>query len=267
MKNNWIDQFCETSTRICDANEFGNGYSSPRIQWLGHASFRIDWFSKSLLIDPVFAPNLGLSLRKYKHPKDSSLDHIDAVLISHAHMDHFHNPSLNRIGANKIYLPKGSEKFLSTKNRHKYQVQPVTIGDCIQVGELTIQVVYAKHGGWRFPWDQKGLFACGYVISARNVSIYYAGDTAYGSFIRNIGEKFSPTIGLLPIGAYSPRFVLKEHHMNPEDAIQASIDLKTTLTIPFHMLTYRISFEPMNEPLMRFKELATKENISWALPI
>ena len=42
------------------------------------------------------------------------------------------------------------------------------------------------------------------------------------------GEQYGPfALSLLPIGAYEPRWFLKDIHLNPEEAVQAHLDLNS----------------------------------------
>jgi L-ascorbate metabolism protein UlaG (beta-lactamase superfamily) len=54
----------------------------------------------------------------------------------------------------------------------------------------------------------------------------------------------------LPIGAYDPPS-LREVHMNPEQAIQAFSELNARIMVPMHYGSFRLSFEPPDEPLRR----------------
>ena len=68
------------------------------VTFIGHSSFLIQIGGLNLLVDPVFASWL-IVLHRIRKPgvaiKD--LPPIDAVLLSHAHMDHLNLPSLRRI--------------------------------------------------------------------------------------------------------------------------------------------------------------------------
>ena len=68
------------------------------ITFIGHSSFLIQTAGKALLIDPVFATRL-IVLRRQRRPglRIADLPPIDAVLLTHAHMDHLNRPSLRAI--------------------------------------------------------------------------------------------------------------------------------------------------------------------------
>ena len=77
--------------------------SEVALTWIGHASFLVQFPDLNVLIDPNFANWLFL-LKRLKHAGLSirDLPPIDLVLLTHAHFDHFHKPSLRRIPSPKI---------------------------------------------------------------------------------------------------------------------------------------------------------------------
>jgi L-ascorbate metabolism protein UlaG (beta-lactamase superfamily) len=78
--------------------------------------------------------------------------------------------------------------------------------------------------------------------------VYHAGDTAYFSGFREIGQRLSPELALLPIGAYNPE-QFRNVHTSPADAMRAFLDLNSRWMVPMHYGTFRLSHEPVEEPL------------------
>jgi L-ascorbate metabolism protein UlaG (beta-lactamase superfamily) len=101
----------------------------------------------------------------------------------------------------------------------------------------------------------------GYVISSNDHSLYHAGDTAYFKGFQEIGRRLNPEIALLPIGAYHPPH-FRNVHTSPEDALQGFLDLRSRLMIPMHYGTFRLSYEPMEEPLQRLRAAASAAGVS-----
>ena len=73
-------------------------HGDTSVTFIGHSSFLIQTAGRALLIDPVFATRLIL-LRRQRRPgiRIADLPPIDAVLLTHAHMDHLNRPSLRAI--------------------------------------------------------------------------------------------------------------------------------------------------------------------------
>src|SRR3974390_1000795 len=68
------------------------------LTFIGHSSFFLQLGGKNLLIDPNFARWIFV-LKRLRRPglRLRDLPPIDAVLVSHAHFDHLHRPSLRAI--------------------------------------------------------------------------------------------------------------------------------------------------------------------------
>lgn len=250
--------------------ESAAGYAAstnrPMLQWLGHATMQIEWGGLRLVADPVNSLRVKAAPRLFTEPVLSDQAQVDAILLTHAHMDHLDIATLERLTPSRIYLPSGSERFLSDAVRARHEVFPVRMGEPIRCGVLSITPVPARHGGWRYPW-QRGLFACGYVIQFQGEALYLAGDTAMGEHFAAIGSEYAPRYAVLPIGAYSPEWFLRSRHLNPEEAIQAATVLGAEFVIPYHFGTYRLSLEPAEAPLYRFARAAREGSVRWWLPV
>lgn len=260
-----LDQVVATENLdFINASKLEASESEPTIVWLGHSCFCIYWKGVRLVIDPVFDRWIGPFSRRLPVPDRDWLIETDLVLLSHGHMDHLSNGSLHLVAGRKLILPLKTETFLSQSNRKRYEIIGMKLGESHKVGGLEVKVVYAEHGGWRYPW-QSNYFACGFVISDGARTVYYAGDSAYGNHFSDIGDEFDIDEAILPIGAYDPRWFLKSRHMNPEEAVQAALDLKARSVVPCHFGTYRLSLESMDDPMNRFLREASRAGVEWNL--
>lgn len=85
-----------------------------------------------------------------------------------------------------------------------------------------------------------------------DLRVYHAGDSAYGPFFAEIGSRFPGIdVAMLPIGAYAPRWFMRNMHMDPEEAVQACQDLGARVMVPMHWGTFWLSREPVLEPIQR----------------
>jgi L-ascorbate metabolism protein UlaG (beta-lactamase superfamily) len=112
---------------------------------------------------------------------------------------------------------------------------------------LSVTHVPSRHWGARVIKDMHRGYG-GYVLRNGTHSLYHAGDTAYFDGFREIGERLAPELALLPIGAYHPP-PFRNVHTSPEDAVRAFLDLKSRWMVPMHYGSFRLSHEPMDEPL------------------
>jgi L-ascorbate metabolism protein UlaG (beta-lactamase superfamily) len=109
-------------------------------------------------------------------------------------------------------------------------------------------------------WSRRGLFDTnnalwgGFVIEGSKSRVYHAGDTAYFAGFSEIGARF-PGIdaALLPIGAYDPGWFMEKQHMNPEQAVQAFVDLGARTFLAMHWGTFKLTDEPLDEPPKRVR--------------
>ncbi len=229
----------------------------------------------NILIDPVFATRLIL-LRRARRPglRIADLPPIDAVLLTHAHMDHLNVPSLRRIVrharrltgvAPRAVVPKGVgdlvEKlgFRSVTELEWWQSSMLEAD--VPEQRIAITMTPAKHWGARMFNDTHRHFG-GYVIQSSNHRVYHSGDTAYFNGFHEIGDRFHPQVALLPIGAYFPDSY-RAVHTSPEDALQAFLDLRTATTmIPMHFGTFPLGREPMSEPPVRLLAAAQRAGVA-----
>jgi L-ascorbate metabolism protein UlaG (beta-lactamase superfamily) len=129
----------------------------------------------------------------------------------------------------------------------------------VQLGNLEITHVPARHWGARMVRDVHRGYG-GYVLRSGKQSLYHAGDTAYFDGFQEIGERLRPEVALLPIGAYHPAS-FRSVHTSPEDAVQAFVDLGARCMVPMHYGTFRLSYEPVDEPVQRLKLDAKRRGI------
>jgi L-ascorbate metabolism protein UlaG (beta-lactamase superfamily) len=223
-----------------------------------------------VLIDPVFAKRL-IVLRRQRRAglKIKDLPKIDAVLLTHAHMDHLNRPSLRaitremrrrKLPAPIAIVPNGVEDIV--KDLGFAGVEALRWWEQSNaLSPITITATPAKHWGARMFSDTHRGFG-GYVLAAPGVpTLYHSGDTAYFEGFSEIGEKLRPEIAMLPIGAYSPDSY-RRVHTSPEDALQAFEDLGATTFVPMHYNTFRLGREPMDEPLPRLLAAAKSMGIA-----
>ncbi len=236
------------------------------VTFIGHSSFFIQLGGKNLLIDPNFARWLFV-LKRLRRPglRLKDLPAIDLVLVTHAHFDHLHRPSLRAIshatrrkgGRPTIVVPKDVADLVSDLGYE--QVIELDWWESLQRDELTITHTPSRHWGARVIKDHHRGFG-GYVLRAARDSLYHAGDTAYFNGFREIGRRLSPELALLPIGAYNPPS-FRNVHSSPADAIQAFLDLGARWMAPMHYGTFRLSHEPMDEPLRLLAEEARRHGV------
>lgn len=222
-----------------------------RITWIGHASFLIQLDGTSLLIDPVFSRRIsGIISRNVPAAlQPAQLPRIDATLITHGHYDHLDKKSVRSAGARAIC---GTGLSRSIKG------VPVTeLGwwDSEWISKsVRVTFVPSQHWSRRGLLDKNETLWGGFVIQGKTVCIYHSGDTAYFEGFKEIGKRCGAIdSALLPIGAYDPAWFMEKQHMNPEQAVQAFIDLGARAFVAMHWGTFKLTDEPLDEPPHRLR--------------
>jgi L-ascorbate metabolism protein UlaG (beta-lactamase superfamily) len=237
------------------------------VTFIGHASFFLQLGGQNVVIDPNFARWLFV-LKRLRRPglRIVDLPPIDLVLVSHAHFDHLHRPSLRAIVNNSL-RQRGVAPTIIVPTHVSDLVSDLRFSKIVELdwwknwhhGNLTVTHVPSRHWGARILKDSYRGYG-GFVLKAGKHSVYHAGDTAYFPGFTEIGRRLAPEVALLPIGAYNPP-QFRNVHANPADAMQAFLDLHSRWMVPMHYGTFRLSHEPVDEPLQLLDQEAKAAGI------
>ncbi len=229
------------------------------LTWIGHASFLIQTPKANLLVDPNWAKWLKV-VKRIRHPglEIRDLPAIDLVLVTHAHFDHLDRRTLRRVAEGQpIIVP--FEVGSLVRGLGFQSIHELDYWKSFKRRGARITLTPCHHWGARFLHDSHRGFG-GYVVELGGRTIYHCGDTAFFDGFKEIGKRFKIDIALLPIGAYDPPSG-REVHMNPEEALQAFLDLGAQRMVPMHYGSFRLSYEPPEEPLQRLLAAARKLGI------
>ena len=229
---------------------------------LGHATVLINFYGIWLLTDPALRSHVGVNFagitigpRRLVEPALTikELPPLDGILISHAHMDHCDLGTLKR-------LPRQTHAVVQQGNadlvRRFRQVSELSWGQAIEVDGVKIEAIEVNHWGARRLTDRHRGYG-GFLITKNNRAVVFGGDTAYTPAFARLRQKL-PRIDLaiLPIGAYDPYIYA---HANPEQSWQMSREMNADYILPMHHSTFRLSREPVDEPIKRLLKAAGSE--------
>ncbi len=228
------------------------------ITYIGHATLLLQSKDETVITDPQFSRRAsptqlaGPSRSRLPGLSIEELPKIDKVLISHNHYDHMDLPSLKSLqkAFNPLFImPLGNSKYLK-----KAGISPTIELDWWQKLE-NITLVPAQHWSQRGLRDRNEALWGGFVCELSNKKVFFAGDTGYGPHFNYIFNNLGPMdVSLLPIGAYEPRWFMKDQHMNPSDAVKAHLDLKSKQSIAMHFETFRLTDEGFFDPRTTLKQ-------------
>ena len=235
------------------------------LTWIGHASFLAQFNDLNVLIDPNFANWLFLVKRiRRSGLKIQDLPRVDVILLTHAHFDHFHRPTLRRLHSPKLaIMPWGMGDLAADLGFER--IIELQWWESFSHGDWKITLTPSKHWGARVLRDDHRGYG-GFLIEHQGRRLYHAGDSAYFSGFKEIGRTSPPEIAMLPIGAYYPDSFRKVH-MGPDEALKAFHDLQAKWLVPMHYGTFKLSFEALDEPPRWLKELADTNGQSHHLQI
>ena len=263
-----------------DGSILRNNSGTPTATWIGHATLLVQMDGVNFLTDPIWSqtpspvPFIGPSRWVDPGLALEDLPTIDFVVISHNHYDHLDLPSLRKLAAlnseTVFFVPQGNGDLLRKNGID--QVRELNWGDTASYKGTTIHCLPTQHWSKRSLTDTRKALWSSWAITGTERRFYFAGDTGYFEGFKEIGAKLGPfDLAAVPIGAYEPNAMMEASHMNPEEAVQAAIDVQTNIAVAMHFGTFDLSDEPISEPPLRFKA-AAKETIlgttnSWILDI
>ena len=230
------------------------------ITWIGHASFLVQTPEHNILIDPNWAKWLKV-IKRARHPgfEIHDLPFIDLVLVTHAHFDHLDRKTLRMVAADQpIVVPSNVGNLVQNLGFRK--VHELSTWQSYEQGSLRVTLTPAFHWGARMLHDTHRGFG-GFVVEYKGRTVFHCGDSAYFGGFKEIGRRHRIDLALLPIGAYDPP-TRRDVHMNPEQALQAFQELGAQTFIPMHYGTFRLSYEPLDEPPLRLMKRASKAGLS-----
>jgi L-ascorbate metabolism protein UlaG (beta-lactamase superfamily) len=235
-------------------------YGQVALTWIGHASFLVQFTDLNVLIDPNFANWLFLLKRlKRSGLRIEHLPPIDLVLLTHAHFDHFHKPTLRRLPNPKIaVMPWGVGDL--AHNLGFGRVVELEWWESFTHGDWKVTLTPGKHWGARILRDYHRGYG-GFVLEHQGRRLYHAGDSAYYDGFKQIGKVLTPEIALLPIGAYHPAS-FRRLHMGPDEAIKVFKELRARWLVPMHYGAFRLSFEELDEPPRWLRKIAEDEGLT-----
>jgi L-ascorbate metabolism protein UlaG (beta-lactamase superfamily) len=235
------------------------------LAWLGHATVLINFFGLKILTDPVLFPRIGIRLPGFTvGPKRLTapalqfreLPKIDLILLSHAHFDHFDLRTLHRFDEHTrvITAPNTADLLRWTSLRDITELRwgetKVLDTSGLATGNIAISAVEVKHWGARKQRDDYRGYN-GYLIESGcrgKRRILFGGDTAMTDSFAKLRHPID--LAIMSIGAYNPWI---HSHCTPEQAVKMATAAGAQFIMPVHHQTFRLSFEPLREPIERFQ--------------
>ncbi len=243
------------------------------VTWIGHSTLLVQVNGINILTDPHFSERA--SLFQWTGPKRAvppgipleDLPDLDLVLISHNHYDHLDRNSISRLkhrqAKNKpVYaVPLRLKKWFVDMG-----VENVVELDWWQTkdtGKYELTSVPMQHWSKRNLLGSNETLWTGWVIKVGDFKFFFLGDTGYVPLFKEIGERLGPfDLCAVPIGAYQPRWLMKNQHISPKESLLIHQDVRCKLSIGIHWGTFILTDEPLDEPPRAIADLKPKMGIA-----
>jgi L-ascorbate metabolism protein UlaG (beta-lactamase superfamily) len=232
------------------------------ITFVGHATFLIQSAAGNVLTDPIYSERAGpLNLfgpHRVRQPAIAfdDLPPIATILLSHNHYDHCDLPTLRHLGNRFdpiVVTPAGNAPLVRSAGIRR--VDELDWWQDATASVVPVTATPAQHFSARTVFDRNRALWGGFVLRIDGRRIYFAGDTAYAPFFGEVRRRLGPIdLALLPIGAYEPRWFMRIVHMNPEEAVQAHVDLGAAASIGMHFGTFQLTNEGIDEPVLALND-------------
>jgi L-ascorbate metabolism protein UlaG (beta-lactamase superfamily) len=240
-----------------------------RLSFVGHASWLLQTAGLNILIDPVWSKRVSpVSFAGPVRVNDpgiaiDALPPIDAVLVSHCHYDHLDVVTLSALASHRprLVMPLGNDAIARTQDP-AIRAEIYDWGDRVVLSrDVAVTLVPMRHWSARGLGDKNKALWAAFVVETPAGRIYHVADSGYGSghHFRMARERYGPfRLAVLPIGAYEPRWFMRDQHMNPEEAVRAFADCGAELAVGHHFGTFPLTDEAFDAPTLALAEARTK---------
>jgi L-ascorbate metabolism protein UlaG (beta-lactamase superfamily) len=259
----------ESAEGLAAGRELWQGNPTASVTWVGHATVLVHLDGVNVLTDPHWSerasPVSWAGPRRLSPPgvPFQSLPPVHVVVISHDHYDHLDLATVKRLAATHdplFLVPLGFRRWFADIGISR--VEEMDWWQEREVGGVRIVCTPAQHWSQRSPMDlNRRLWASWAVVGPSGRKVYFSGDTGYFEGFRDIGRRLGPfDVAALAIGAYLPRALMRAHHLDPGEAVQAFLDVRAGVLLAIHWGTFDMSDEPLDEPPRRLRaELARRD--------
>jgi L-ascorbate metabolism protein UlaG (beta-lactamase superfamily) len=240
---------------------------------LGHSTVLLKLDGAFWLTDPVFSerasPVQWAGPQRFHQPPISIADlpPIKGIILSHDHYDHLDYAAVLALAdkTEHFITPLGVGDRLIAWGIPAHKVRQLGWWQTTQVDDIRLVATPTQHFSGRGLTDRNKTLWASFVIEHRDARIFFSGDSGYFDGFKEIGRRYGPfDLTMVETGAYDPQW--PDVHMQPEESLQAHIDLRGKVMLPIHNGTFDLSLHPWHDPFSRIAELAAERRLPLATP-
>ena len=240
---------------------------------LGHSTLIFKLRGHFWLSDPVFAERASPFRRlgpKRFHAPPIALDDLPplrGVILSHDHYDHLDRETVLALAATTgVFLtPLGVGDRLIEWGVDGAKVRQFDWWQGAIVEGIEFTATPAQHFSGRSLFDGNSTLWASWVIADADLRVFFSGDTGYFDGFRTIGERLGPfDATFIETGAYDPQWPYV--HMQPEETVQAHVDLRGEWLVPIHNGTFDLAMHHWQDPFERVTGLALARGVVLSTP-
>ena len=237
--------------------------------WIGHSTLLVQANGKAILTDPIFSqrasPVSFAGPKRYTQPAIGieDLPKIDLVVISHNHYDHLDKDTVLAIGDKTHWcVPLGVKAWFT--NLGITQVTEFDWWTQKEINGVVVQATPSQHWSARGIFDRFDTLWASWSLQMGDFKTWFAGDTGYNPVqFKEIGDRSGPfDLAMIPIGAYEPRWFMKDFHVNPEEAVLIHQDVRSKYSVGMHWGTFPLTAEPVTQPPVNLRSALKKHKLS-----
>ncbi len=240
---------------------------------LGHSTMLLKLRGEFWLTDPVFSkrasPFQWIGPKRFHQPPISidELPSIKGVILSHNHYDHLDYDAVIQLKdkVEHFITPLGVGDTLIKWGIPEEKIQQLDWWQDTHIDGMKLVATPAHHFSGRGLSDSNATLWASWVMIDDDLRLFFSGDSGYFNGFKEIGNRYGPfDVTMIETGAYGSDW--PDVHMQPEQTLQAHLDLRGRNLLPVHNGTFDLALHVWDDPFERIVALAARAGVALSTP-